>query len=118
MEGLSTVSTLRTGTRQHQKNEYYVSTLEALWAIEGSLEITTYNYNHLRQNQEANAFWRDKFRSRISDPVMQEKLAPTFPRAPHPFGAKRAALEETYYEVFNQPNVSLVDLNQTPIERP
>ncbi|KAL0574188.1 hypothetical protein V5O48_007754 [Marasmius crinis-equi] len=92
--------------------------LEELWA-KGSLEILTSNYNDLRRNQEANdavyAFWRNKVRSRIRDPAMQEKLAPTVP--PHPFGAKRAALEETYYEVFNQPNVSLVDLNQTPIER-
>ncbi|KAK1227338.1 hypothetical protein PQX77_009660 [Marasmius sp. AFHP31] len=92
--------------------------LEELWA-KGSLEIITSNYNDLRRNEEANnavyAFWRDKVRSRLHDPHMQEKLAPTTP--PHPFGAKRAALEETYYEVFNQPNVSLVDMNETPLER-
>ncbi|KAG7088773.1 hypothetical protein E1B28_012739 [Marasmius oreades] len=92
--------------------------LEELWA-KGSLEIITSNYVDLRRNQEANdavyAFWRDKVRSRIRDTRLQEKLAPTVP--PHPFGAKRAALEETYYEVYNQPNVSLIDVNENPIAR-
>jgi cyclohexanone monooxygenase len=42
-------------------------------------------------------------------------LAPKEPI--HPFGAKRPSLEQNFYEIFNQPNVSLVDLRKTPIER-
>ena len=60
-------------------------------------------------------FWRDKVRQRIKDPRTAEKLAPTVP--PHPYGVKRLSLEQRYYEVYNQPNVALVDLLETPIER-
>jgi cation diffusion facilitator CzcD-associated flavoprotein CzcO len=35
----------------------------------------------------------------------------------HGFGTRRVPLETHYYEVYNQPNVRLVDINETPIER-
>jgi cation diffusion facilitator CzcD-associated flavoprotein CzcO len=35
----------------------------------------------------------------------------------HGFGTRRLPLETRYYEVYNQPNVALVDINETPIER-
>ena len=35
----------------------------------------------------------------------------------HGFGTRRVPLETRYYEVYNQPNVSLVDIKATPIER-
>ena len=65
-------------------------------------------------NQLASEFWREKTRARIEDPVVAEKLAPADP--PHPFGAKRPSLEQWYYEVFNQDNVTLVDVRKEPIE--
>jgi cyclohexanone monooxygenase len=65
-------------------------------------------------NRLAYDFWRDRTRARINEPAMAEKLAPTEP--PHPFGMKRPSLEQWYYEVFNQDNVSLVTLKETPIE--
>ncbi len=66
-------------------------------------------------NTVAYEFWRDKVRQRIRDPQVAEKLAPTLP--PHPYGVKRISLEQRYYEVYNQPNVTLVDLLASPIER-
>jgi cyclohexanone monooxygenase len=60
-------------------------------------------------------FWRDKTRARINDPAVAEILAPTKPI--HPFGVKRPSLEQHFYEIFNQHNVSLVDLRTAPIER-
>jgi len=45
--------------------------------------------------------------------VVAEKLVPK----DHPFGTKRVPLESGYYEVYNQDNVVLVDLHETPIER-
>jgi len=66
-------------------------------------------------NTRVYEFWRDKVRERIHDPVVAEKLAPTVP--PHPFGVKRPSLEQNYYDVFNQDNVRLVDVNDTPIRR-
>ena len=66
-----------------------------------------------KANDYAYEFWRDKVRARINDPALAEKLAPTTP--PHPFGVKRPSLEQNYYDVYNQDNVSLVDLDETPI---
>ncbi|KAG7089024.1 hypothetical protein E1B28_010735 [Marasmius oreades] len=84
----------------------------------GGFRFWVGNFIDLFTNQEANdeayAFWRKKVRARVNDPVMQEKLAPTIP--PHPFGCKRPSLEQNYYEIFNQPNVDLVDVTATPIE--
>ena len=64
-------------------------------------------------NRTAYDFWRDKTRARIDDPETAELLAPTDP--PYPFGTKRPSLEQNYYDVFNQPNVRLVDLHAEPI---
>jgi len=64
-------------------------------------------------NRTAYDFWRDKVRARVDDPAVAELLAPTEP--PYPFGTKRPSLEQNYYECFNQPNTSLVDLTTTPI---
>lgn len=64
-------------------------------------------------NRLAYEFWRDKTRARLRDPALAEKLAPT--TAPHPFGTKRASLEQHYFETFNQANVTLVDLREEPI---
>ena len=47
------------------------------------------------------------------DPVVARKLIPTN----HGFGTRRVPLESGYYEVFNQDNVLLVDVRETPIER-
>ncbi|KAJ3900725.1 cyclohexanone monooxygenase [Lentinula edodes] len=67
-----------------------------------------------KANDEAYGFWRKKVRERIPDPELQEKLAPIQP--PHPFGVRRPSLEQSYYEVYSQPNVQLVDVNKTAIE--
>ena len=64
-------------------------------------------------NRTAYDFWRDKTRARVNDPAVAELLAPTEP--PYPFGTKRPSLEQNYYDVFNQPNVRLVDLTTNPI---
>ncbi|KAG6867210.1 hypothetical protein C0993_005648 [Termitomyces sp. T159_Od127] len=66
-----------------------------------------------KANAEVYSFWRKKVLERVRDPEMQRKLAPE--KQPHPFGTKRISLEQSYYEVFNQPNVDLVDLNENTI---
>ncbi|KAK7464834.1 hypothetical protein VKT23_006040 [Stygiomarasmius scandens] len=67
-----------------------------------------------KANAEVYAFWRKKTRSRINDPRMQDILAPEVP--PHYIGAKRSSLEQSYYEVYNLPHVSLTDTSANPIE--
>jgi len=64
-------------------------------------------------NDAMTAFVAAKIRGRVKDPTVADKLIPTN----HGFGTRRVPLESGYYEVYNQPNVKLVDLGQTPIER-
>jgi cation diffusion facilitator CzcD-associated flavoprotein CzcO len=94
------------------------ATFERLWEI-GGFAPWIGSFNDILLNEEANRaayeFWRDKTRARIKDPAVAEILAPAQPL--HPFGVKRPSLEQHYYEIFNQPNVSLVDLRTNPIER-
>jgi cation diffusion facilitator CzcD-associated flavoprotein CzcO len=75
------------------------------------------NFRDILINRDANdtitAFMRRKIRERVKDPQLADKLTPTN----HGFGTRRVPLESGYYEVFNQPNVRLVDLRDTPIER-
>lgn len=75
------------------------------------------NYQDILTDRAGNdvvyAFWRRKVSERLRDPKKRELLAPAV--APHPFGAKRPSMEQRFYEVFNQENVNLVDINATPI---
>ncbi|CAH0023119.1 unnamed protein product [Clonostachys rhizophaga] len=64
-------------------------------------------------NKEAYDFWKAKVHARINDPKLREILAPEI--QPHSFGCKRISLENGFYEIFNKPNVSIVDLKATPI---
>ena len=94
------------------------ATYEQLWAAGGfRYWLATYQDTLFDDvaNRYAYDFWRDKVRARINDPAVADKLAPMEP--PHPFGTKRPSLEQWYYDMFNNDNVSLVDLNETPIER-
>ena len=63
-------------------------------------------------NRTLSEFVARKIRERVHDPAIAEKLIPTN----HGFGTRRVPLETGYYEVYNQSNVVLVDLNDTPIE--
>lgn len=64
-------------------------------------------------NREAYNFWAKKTRARIHDPRKRDILAPIEP--PHAFGTKRPSLEQNFYEMFNQPNVDVVDLKANPV---
>lgn len=74
-----------------------------------------YVFEDIGVDYEANAiaseFVRNKIRQRVSDPAVAEKLCPDYP-----IGTRRLILEIDYYECFNQPSVSLVDMRDTPIE--
>ncbi|MFM9940937.1 MAG: flavin-containing monooxygenase [Hyphomicrobiaceae bacterium] len=89
---------------------------EKLYASPG-FGIWQGNFSDMLTDRTANAlaseFIANKIRQRVHDPVVAEKLIPRN----HGFGTRRVPLETGYYEVFNQPNVELVDINETPIER-
>lgn len=58
-------------------------------------------------------FLARKVRERVKNPAVADILIPK----DHPFGTRRPPLETDYFEVYNQPNVRLIDVNATPIER-
>ena len=93
---------------------------EAFWEKlygEPGFGIWMGNFRDVLVDREANKLMSDflahKIRQRVKDPVVAEKLIPKN----HGFGTRRVPLESGYFEVYNQPNVRLVDLNETPIER-
>jgi cation diffusion facilitator CzcD-associated flavoprotein CzcO len=93
---------------------------EAFWERMYSLPgfgIWMGNFRDAFVNPEANtalsAFMAKKIRQRVNDPAVAEKLIPKN----HGFGTRRVPLETNYYEVYNQDNVTLIDLNESPIER-
>ena len=88
---------------------------EQLYASPG-FGIWQGNFNDMLNNREANAlaseFIANKIRQRVKDPAIAEKLIPKN----HGFGTRRVPLETNYYETFNQENVELIDVNDTPIQ--
>ncbi|KAJ5187837.1 hypothetical protein N7449_010831 [Penicillium cf. viridicatum] len=70
-------------------------------------------YNNREANKLYSDFMASKIRARINDPEVADSLIPKN----HGFGTRRVPLESGYFEAFNQPNVHLVDLKKTPIER-
>jgi cyclohexanone monooxygenase len=67
----------------------------------------------LAANTTAADFVRDKIRLTVHDPATAELLCPR----DHPIATKRICLDTGYYDTFNRPNVSLVDLRSTPIQK-
>ncbi|KAG9311543.1 cyclohexanone monooxygenase [Chiua virens] len=92
------------------------ATFQELWG-QGGFHFWLSNYQDILINKESNnatyTFWRKKVGERIKDSKKRELLAPTVP--PHPFGCKRPSQEQCFYEVFNQDNVDIVDINAKPI---
>lgn len=109
--------TWRSGSALSLSPEDRKAFYEELWE-QGGFPFWLANFEDVIANRDSNdtayGFWRDKVRQRIKDPVMQEKLAPM--KSPYAFGCKRVSLEQWYYDLFNQDNVSLVDIKASPIE--
>ncbi len=88
---------------------------EKMWNSPGFSKLTSH-YKDLLFDATANAEWcdfmSDKIRSIVKDPATAAKLIPD-----HRFAEKRPPFVTDYYETYNNPNVSLVDLKQTPIIR-
>jgi cation diffusion facilitator CzcD-associated flavoprotein CzcO len=89
---------------------------EKLYAERG-FGIWQGNFRDILIDRKANAVISDfvarKIRQRVKDQKIAEKLIPKN----HGFGTRRLPLETFYYETYNQDNVDLVDITETPIER-
>ena len=63
-------------------------------------------------NEMAAEFVRSKIREKVGDPEVARLLEPR-----STFGCKRLCVDIDYFETFNRPNVTLVDVSESPIER-
>ncbi|MBV9043387.1 MAG: NAD(P)/FAD-dependent oxidoreductase, partial [Acidimicrobiia bacterium] len=89
---------------------------ETMWKSKGFSKLTS-NYTDLLFDPAANAEWCDflaeKIRDIVDDPETAEKLIPKDQR----YGEHRPPFVTGYFEAYNRPNISLVDLRETPIVR-
>ncbi len=89
---------------------------ETMWQSPGFAKLNS-NYTDLLFDDAASEEWdefiAEKIRDIVKDPRIAEQLIPD----DHRFGEKRPPFVTGYYEVYNNPNVSLVDLKRTPILR-
>ncbi|MFN9927669.1 MAG: flavin-containing monooxygenase [Phenylobacterium sp.] len=87
---------------------------EELWGEGGAGFLTAWGnlLTDIEMNAEAAEFVRGKIRQTVADPKTAEALAPT----DHPIGTKRICVDIAYYETYNRPNVTLVDLKTEPLE--
>jgi cation diffusion facilitator CzcD-associated flavoprotein CzcO len=87
---------------------------EKLWNEKGFAKLLS-NYRDLMTSKEANdefsEFLAEKIRGRVDDAATADLLIPK----DHGPGMKRMPMETRYYEAYNRPNVTLVDLRSTPI---
>jgi len=63
-------------------------------------------------NETLSEFARKKMKERVTDPILADKLVPKS----YPILTRRLSAETDYLEVYNQENVTLVDLYEKPIE--
>jgi cation diffusion facilitator CzcD-associated flavoprotein CzcO len=92
--------------------------LEERWQEGGFRFLHAFEPGYIMSNPEFNEriceFIRDKIRERVDDPETAEKLVPT----DHPYAAKRPPMDyNDYYGTYNRDDVSLVDVDESPIER-
>jgi len=89
--------------------------LEKHWAYGGHAMNTVFTDQNIDQaaNDVVAEFVRSKIRATVSDPAVAEKLIPH----EYPIGTRRLGVGTDYYETFNRPNVTLVDIKADPIVR-
>ncbi len=81
------------------------------WALISCAQIPNLARDE-RTNDAASEYVRARIREIVADPATAEKLIPR----DFPITTKRACVDTDYYASFNRPNVTLVDLRETPLE--
>jgi len=96
-------------SKQDRDAEY-----ERRWAKGGA--NFTHAFNDIFTNRESNElaaeFVRNKIRSLVKDPVVADRLTPK----DHAIGTKRICVDTDYYSTYNNANVKLVDIRETPLQ--
>jgi cyclohexanone monooxygenase len=99
----------REDSKEQQRQEY-----EAGWERGGISFMASYNdllLDHGANDTAAN-FVREKIAHVVQDPAVAKLLQPH----DHPIGSKRICVDTGYYETFNRPNVTLIDIKSHPID--
>jgi len=89
---------------------------ETVWKSGGSQPfLATFRdlLTDIQANHTAADFVRRKIGQMVKDPATVQMLS----SQDYPIGTKRPCVDTDYFATFNRPNVSLVDLRKTPIER-
>ena len=85
------------------------------WKLGGTYFMQAFNDLALSKasNDTAVSFVHAQIRQTVKNQAVAEKLLPRN----HPIGTKRICVDTNYFETYNRPNVTLIDLHETPIER-
>ena len=88
--------------------------LEKRWDEGGTNFLAAYNDIGINEvsNEIVAEFVRSKIRETVKDAKTAELLAPK-----NTIGCKRLCADTDYYETYNRPNVTLLDVNEAPIVR-
>ena len=109
--GIEEATTPAMSVAERERKRVY----EAAWQRGGGFAFMLGTFGDLTFDQPANDtatdFSRGKIREIVRDQAVAEKLSPT------DFYAKRPLCADGYYEAFNRPDVTLVDLRTSPLER-
>ena len=94
--------------------EEFKSEFQTRWEKGGTQFLGAYGDLLLKPeaNEKAAQFVKDMIRDTVDDPYVAELLCPT-----NIIGCKRLCVDTDYYKTYNLPNVKLVDVSQTPIDR-
>jgi len=87
---------------------------EERWKLGGAALMTSFSdlLTEKAANDMVADFVRRKIRQMVADPASAEALLPTS----YPIGTKRICIDSAYFETYNRPNVTLVDIRNAPIE--
>ena len=88
---------------------------EAAWE-RGGLQFRA-AFQDLMVNKAANDTAADFIRRKIRQIVKDPATAAILSDIDHPYAAKRPPIDTNYFETYNRPNVSLVDVKASPIQR-
>jgi cyclohexanone monooxygenase len=104
----------QTGALQ-ESDEARRAKYQARWERGGLTFMSSYNdlLFDKNANETAAAFIREKIAEIVKDPETARLLQPDN----HPIGSKRICVDTEYFATFNRPNVTLVDLRTSPIDR-
>ncbi|WP_110472480.1 flavin-containing monooxygenase [Williamsia limnetica] len=93
-----------------QRQEIY----EAAWAAGGGPRLLR-AFSDIGTSPEANASAADFIRSKIAEIVKDPDTADRLSPKTYPLGTKRICVDTNYFDTYNRPNVTLVDVMADPI---